>query len=80
MQPILFVENYGKPITKHGDLCVVPWKYGDQTYESCANPDSDPMGNWCPTKLNDNGQFMGPHWDYCSIMTKTRECLKANGI
>ena len=36
---LLFKENYGKSITKHGDLCVVPWKYNDKTYESCANPE-----------------------------------------
>ena len=78
---MLFKENYGKPITERGDLCVVPWKYNDKTYEGCANPDSDPNGLWCPTKLDDNGQFMGSNdWEYCSVMSKTRECLKANGI
>ena len=78
---LLFKENYGKSITKHGYLCVVPWKYNDKTYESCANPDSDPKGPWCPTKLDDDGQFMGSnHWGHCSVMSKTRQCLKANGI
>ena len=37
-----FAENYGKPITRHGEPCVVPQQ--------------------------------------CSVMSKTRECLKANGI
>ena len=78
---MLFKENYGKPITEHGDLCVVPWKYNDKTYEGCANPDSDPKGLWCSTKLDDDGQFMGSsHWGHCSVMSRTRECLKANGI
>ena len=35
-------QNYGKPITRHGEPCVVPQQ--------------------------------------CSVMSKTRECLKANGI
>ena len=78
---MLFKENYGKPITERGDLCVVPWKYNDKTYEGCANPDSDPKGLWCSTKLDDDGQFMGSsQWGHCSVMSRTRECLKANGI
>ena len=47
---LLFKENYEKSITKHGDLCVVPWKYLNciewaisGLYIGCPNHKGDPV-------------------------------------
>ena len=47
---LLFKENYDKSITKHGDLCVVPWKYLNciewaisGLYIGCPNHKGDPI-------------------------------------
>ena len=81
MDPTFLAENYGNQVTEHGQLCIVPWKYNGQSYEGCANPNNKPRV-WCPTKLNDDGQFESGsvHWGYCSVMSRIRECLKENGI
>ena len=28
-------------------------------YTGCANPNNDPRGDWCPTELNEDGEFSG---------------------
>ena len=78
---ILYAENYGKQVTEHGQLCIVPWKFNGQSYEGCANPNNRPQGPWCPTKVNEDGQFEygSVHWGYCSVMSRIRECLKEKG-
>ena len=37
-------------------------------YTGCANPNNDPMGDWCPTELNEDGEFSAKSrkWGYCS--------------
>ena len=50
--------------------CVFPWIdhwYG-LSHGGCANPDDDAGGLWCPTKLNNEGVYIGGSgfWGYCS--------------
>ena len=38
--------------------CIFPWidPYNEKIHHRCANPNFDPKGPWCPTKLY-NGSF-----------------------
>ena len=74
----LYLDHYGKPLTKEGELCIIPWKYNGQQHEGCANPDSSSGGVWCPTQINADGEYEvgSGHRGYCSEMTKTRECIQ----
>ena len=47
-------------------LCLFPWTFMDQTYDSCTT-DTDPDGRfWCATKLDESGVFVDGNWGYCS--------------
>lgn len=62
------------------NLCVKgPWIFANNSgspigsYTGCANPDNDPNGAWCPTKVayiaGDVGKKIGTTWQYCSPST-----------
>ena len=50
--------------------CIFPWTdhWHGLNHEGCANPDDDAGGLWCPTKLNNEGVYIGGSgfWGYCS--------------
>ena len=53
-----------------GKPCKFPWIYpiNNITYLGCANPHKDSKGNWCPTEVNEAGEFVtkSGNWGYCS--------------
>ena len=54
-----------------GKLCIFPWFYPSNgvNYTGCANPHNDPRGAWCPTEVNEDGEFgtnSSGKWGYCS--------------
>ena len=50
--------------------CVSSWTYpiNGMTYSGCANPDNDPGGDWCPTMVNQDGNYepKSRRWGYCN--------------
>ena len=61
------LTNGGEDPNAH---CILEWTYpvNGLTYKGCANPDVDPGGDWCPTEVNEDGQFepKSGKWGYCS--------------
>ena len=62
-----------------GAECVkTKWKYPDSNieYEGCANPHNDPRGDWCPTEVDVNDDYVlkSGKWGYCNDV-----CPKDNG-
>ena len=53
-----------------GILCIFPWFYpiNGVKYTGCANPHNDPIGDWCPTEVNEHGEFVvkSGKWGKCS--------------
>ena len=55
-----------------GQKCIFPWTYPKtgKTYDGCTSDDSFWGDKWCPTKLNDKGEFVDSsnnddEWAYC---------------
>ena len=61
-------------VTSGGEVpnkqCKFPWINSDnnKTYVGCANPNNDSKGYWCPTEVNEDGEFVpeSGNWGYCS--------------
>ena len=62
-------SSYGHDSAQPNTACIFPWKYNDEArvYKGCANPDEDGGGDWCPTELNDDGEYVSKSgkWGYC---------------
>eukprot|EP01023_Acetabularia_acetabulum_P020908 TRINITY_DN20931_c0_g1_i2.p1 TRINITY_DN20931_c0_g1~~TRINITY_DN20931_c0_g1_i2.p1 ORF type:complete len:599 (+),score=98.56 TRINITY_DN20931_c0_g1_i2:93-1889(+) len=65
--------------TKNGCSCKQLWQYQGQSYNECANPDSDDGGNWCMVDLNEcyrrpsgSVSLTGEFWDRCECPQQTK--------
>eukprot|EP00397_Hematodinium_sp_SG-2012_P024790 GEMP01025843.1.p1 GENE.GEMP01025843.1~~GEMP01025843.1.p1 ORF type:complete len:331 (+),score=3.52 GEMP01025843.1:527-1519(+) len=46
--------------------CVKDWKFSGCEQSPCSNPDMNPKGDWCPTKVRADQNFRGgSHYEYC---------------
>ena len=79
---VIFAETVGKTCRTTNEEaspqknkpCVFPWidRWTKKIHEGCAAPDGDEHGLWCPTKLNDDMEYVDGKgdWGYC-----TKQCL-----
>ena len=56
---------------KYPDMpCVMSWTYpiNGVNYTGCANPDDVSGGDWCPTEVNEAGEYepKSEKWGYCN--------------
>ena len=45
--------------------CVLPFKYGGFTYDSCSW-NIKYLLPWCATKVDNDGELLGDHWGFCN--------------
>ena len=60
-------------MTTSGKKCVFPFKYRERTCSGpkCCNLDNDPEGDWCATKVKENGfMFTSKSYGYCDNTCK----------
>ena len=73
-------------LTYNGEVsdkpCIFPWFYPSNgaNYAGCAYPHNDLIGDWCPTEVNEAGEYVAKsgNWGYCNDICR-RDSGKFNG-